>query len=92
MQINKWRIKLSKKPFGIKDTLPSESDVLKNRDQTTDYLVTNDFGTCKYDITMSDDTVVWCKWWPDDDNIRDNYAWQGILDLNSCGTYTISTE
>ena len=92
VQINKWRIKLSKKPFGIKDTLPSESDALKNRDQTTDYLVTNDFGTCKYDITMSDDTVVWCKWWPDDDNIRDNYAWQGILDLNSCGTYTISTE
>ena len=88
--ITKWRVKLSKKPFGIKDIVPSASDVLKNKDQTEDYLVTNDSGKCKYNIEITDDTVIFCKWWPDDSDICDNYAWNGTLDLVECGTYTIT--
>ncbi len=45
--------------------------------------------TCKFEVEIGEDTVIFCKWWPDDVNICDNYAWSGTLDLKSCGTYTI---
>ena len=89
VSITSWRVKLSKKPFGLKDNLPTATDVLKSKGQTEDYLVTNSSGTCKFDVEIGEDTVIYCKWWPDDDNICDNYDWQGTLDLTQCGTYTI---
>ena len=88
--IEKWRVKLSKKPFGVQDTLPSATDVLKNKDQTNDYLVTNTSGICKFDVEISGDTIIYCKWWPDDTTICNTKEWIGTIDLSSCGTYIIS--
>ena len=90
MPIEKWRVELSKTPFGVKDTVASVDDVLKNKDQTNDYLVTNTSGTCKFNIDIESDTVIYCKWWPDDTMIRDTKEWIGTLDLTACGTYVIS--
>ncbi|MBP3201010.1 MAG: hypothetical protein J6M39_05135 [Lachnospiraceae bacterium] len=88
--ITKWRVKLSKTPFGTGDSVAASSDVLKNKNQTNDYLVTNETtGVCKFEVEVGDDTVIFCKWWPDDTNICDNYNWQGTLDLTQCGTYSI---
>ena len=88
--ITKWRVKLSKTPFGAGDSVAVASDILKNRDQTNDYLVTNETtGVCKFEVEVGDDTVIFCKWWPDDTNICNNYQWNGTLDLTACGTYTI---
>ena len=88
--VPKWRVKLSKTPFGINDSVTAPTDVLKNKNQTEDYLVTNETtGTCKFDVEIGEDTTIYCKWWPDDTNICNNYNWSGTLDLTACGTYTI---
>ena len=88
--IKKWRVELSKEPFGTKNYVPANTDVLKNKDQTEVYLVTNESGKCKFEFELSEETTIFCKWWPDDTNICDNYPWVGILDLTNCGTYTIT--
>ena len=88
--IKKWRVELSKEPFGTKNYVPADTDVLKNKDQTEVYLVTNESGKCKFEFELSEETTIFCKWWPDDTNICDNYPWVGILDLTNCGTYTIT--
>ena len=89
--VKKWRVKLSKKPFGIQDSVSAPTDVLKNIDQTEDYLVTSETtGTCKYNFELGEDTIIYCKWWPDDSNICNNYDWAGALDLTQCGTYSIT--
>ena len=88
--IRKWRVKLSDKPFGTGDSLGVGGKVLKNVGQTNDYLVTDDSGKCKFNIELGENTTIWCKWWPDDTNICNNYDWQGTLDLTQCGTYTIT--
>ena len=88
--ITKWRVKLSKKPFGTKDSVPAATDVLKNKNQTEDYLVTNETtGKCKFEFELGEDTVIFCKWWPDDTTICTTKEWAGTLDLTQCGTYSI---
>ena len=88
--ITKWRVKLSDKPFGTGESLGTGGKVLKNAGQTNDYLVTDDTGKCKFNFQLGDNTTIWCKWWPDDTNICNNYNWKGTLDLTQCGTYTIT--
>ena len=88
--IKKWRVELSDKPFGTGSSLGVGGKVLKNVGQTNDYLVTDDSGKCKFSIELGENTTIWCKWWPDDTNICNNYDWQGTLDLTQCGTYTIT--
>ena len=89
--ISRWRVKLAKAPFTTKDSLANANDVLKSEGQTEDYLVTDTSGKCKFKIVNGTDaSVVYCKWWPDDTNICNNYDWQGTLDLTLCGTYTIT--
>ena len=88
--ITRWRVKLSDKPFGTGESLGSGGKVLKNAGQTNDYLVTDDTGKCKFNFQLGDNTTIWCKWWPDDTNICNNYNWKGTLDLTQCGTYTIT--
>ncbi len=88
--IRKWRVKLSDKPFGTGDSLGAGGKVLKHVGQTNDYLVTDDTGKCKFNFELGENTTIWCKWWPDDTNICNNYDWQGTLDLTQCGTYTIT--
>ena len=88
--ITKWRVKLSDKPFGTEDSLGTGGKALKNNGQTNDYLVTNDDGKCKFEFQLGENTTIWCKWWPDDTNICNNYNWKGTLDLTQCGTYTIT--
>ena len=93
VEIKKWRVKLSKNKFGVKDTVSAVTDVLKNKDQTEDYLVTDEpTGTCKFNIEIDEDTTIFCKWWPDDTNICNNYDWKGTLDLTQCGTYMITAS
>ena len=88
--ITKWRVKLSKKPFLTKDSVPAATDVLKNKGQTEDYLVTDtSTGKCKFEFELGEDTVIFCKWWPDDTTICNTKEWQGTLDLTQCGTYSI---
>ena len=53
-------------------------------------LVTNDDGKCKFEFQLGENTTIWCKWWPDDTNICNNYNWKGTLELTQCGTYTIT--
>ena len=88
--ITKWRVKLSDKPFGTGESLGTGGKVLKNAGQTNDYIVTDDTGKCKFNFQLGDNTTIWCKWWPDDTNICNNYNWKGTLDLTQCGTYTIT--
>ena len=88
--ITKWRVKLSDKPFGTGESLGTGGKVLKNVGQTDDYLVTDDTGKCKFNFQLGENTTIWCKWWPDDTNICNNYNWKGTLDLTQCGTYTIT--
>ena len=90
--IKKWRVELSDKPFGTGSSLGAGGKALKNAGQTNDYLVTDDDGKCKFNFELGDNTTIWCKWWPDDSNICNNYNWEGTLDLTQCGTYTITGE
>ena len=87
--ITKWRVKLSKTPFLVEDGVSSATDVLKNKGQTEDYLVTDTSGTCKFNVEIGSDTTIYCKWWPDDTTICSTKEWNGTLDLTQCGTYSI---
>ena len=89
--INKWRVKLARAPFVTKDQLEDEKNVLKNKGQTESYLETDDTGKCSYDVEIEKNSVIYCKWWPADETICNNYYWEGKLDLTQCGTYIIAT-
>lgn len=90
-KVPKWRVKLSREPFTTKDSLANASNVLKNKDQTTDYLETDSDGKCKFKIEkLSEDSYIYCKWWPADSTICNTYLWDGILDLTNCSKYVIT--
>ena len=90
--ITNWRVKLSKTPFGVEDSVSSVEDVLKNKGQSEDYLVTDTSGSCKFNVEIGSDTTIYCKWWPDDTTICSTKEWFGTLDLTQWGTYSITEE
>ena len=72
--------------FGEGNTITSSTTVCKNQNQTNDYLTTTD-GTCKFDFDMPKSGIVYAKWWPATESIKNASTWEIDLILEDCNTY-----
>ena len=72
--------------FAEGSTTTTGSVVCKNKDQTTDYLTTTN-RTCKFDFEMPKSGIVYVKWWPADDSIKNADTWEIDLLLDECNSY-----
>lgn len=72
--------------FGEGNATNAGAVVCKGKTQTEDYLKTVG-GTCTFNFEMPKSGIVYAKWWPADDAIKNANTWEIDLLLNECNTY-----
>lgn len=86
-------VMLATSPFGEGTDFTENTDIEwkvqdeTGAEQTHNIMYTGTTKTCTFKFVMPRDSVIYCKWWPRDDNIRNNKNWKVDLDLTQCKTY-----